>query len=893
MLNKISIAFWLADKNGKIIIANSETEKFSSISTITGNEEKNAFQNSVVKQIAVLNELLEKTKTIAVTENFVFEEKDSIHYKIIKIPIISSNNEVVASCGLIQPNEAISIYDSEFNYILKAFEELPIAAALFNYQGMLAKYSKNFAKIFEETPLEIGLRINEVFPNDFSSQINEFLLDPEQEEFSSRIKIFKDVENDVQVKVKKIFNSQNVFIATLIIFEEEKNKNLSKISVLNMIDKILDTSPYPLFIYDEENLKFLSVNKAAIKFYGYPLDKFLQMDLTDLYLPEDIQSLIDYTELDDTVFEKPVRHKLSDGSIVVVQLKRKELEFEGRKAILTFVKDITKLAEINKAQRELNTILSFANELVIETDADGFISKVNSSAEKHLGYSLSELENKTFISLLSEKERSKINKKIFLNHTTENIEAQISLKTKTGKVLNSEMLSIPLFDVFEELTGYSIIIKIQNQLERKTNVEIPTNENKSSSSIDVSFLSHLFHEILTPINVIIGFTQELLESLENPTPEQKESAQIISENQQALMQLIDAATEYAAIEQNQIRIKPEEFGFVEILDKIEENVKKIAKASNVELKYGKISSSIVLNNDKHLTIMFLSQLWEFAIRGTKEEQVYLSAQPDNDRVLIYVKDLKSGISDNLLKAMNEYLTEDEAIVRRNYNVSRFAVRLFRKLSDLLGVDFSEVEKHGSIVGFGAKFPKSIETIVATNKKATKPEVNSIKAENKPNIGINAEERVAAKNISNQQVPVQNKSRVSTTPIVKQEKEVKLNDLRCLLLEDQVDSQLLFKQQMKELKEIEVFARFEDALPILRTKKFDFIVMDINLMGDYNGLEALREIRNLPSYKNVPVIASTAYMMPGDQERYLDAGFDAFVPKPILKDKLVKTLKEIL
>jgi CheY-like chemotaxis protein len=70
------------------------------------------------------------------------------------------------------------------------------------------------------------------------------------------------------------------------------------------------------------------------------------------------------------------------------------------------------------------------------------------------------------------------------------------------------------------------------------------------------------------------------------------------------------------------------------------------------------------------------------------------------------------------------------------------------------------------------------------------------------------------------------------------------------------------------------------------------VVDINLPGDYNGLDILRIIRRMPEYESVPVIAVTAYMLPGDKEKFIAAGFSDFIPKPVLKMKMVDSLEKI-
>ena len=116
-------------------------------------------------------------------------------------------------------------------------------------------------------------------------------------------------------------------------------------------------------------------------------------------------------------------------------------------------------------------------------------------------------------------------------------------------------------------------------------------------------------------------------------------------------------------------------------------------------------------------------------------------------------------------------------------------------------------------------------------------------------------------------------------------KISFSNLNCLYVEDQIDSQILFKVQMRDLKDIEFANSFEKSIPLLKSKQFDLIVMDINLQGEYNGLDAMRAIKRMPGYAHTPIIAVTAYILPGDRERFIKAGFHDFISKPVLRDKL--------
>ena len=81
----------------------------------------------------------------------------------------------------------------------------------------------------------------------------------------------------------------------------------------------------------------------------------------------------------------------------------------------------------------------------------------------------------------------------------------------------------------------------------------------------------------------------------------------------------------------------------------------------------------------------------------------------------------------------------------------------------------------------------------------------------------------------------------------------------------------------------------DALEQLEDGSFDMILMDIQLPG-MSGDEAIKQIRKSGTdYAEIPIIALTAQCMEGDRERFLSAGADGYVPKPVLIPALFKEI----
>jgi CheY-like chemotaxis protein len=71
----------------------------------------------------------------------------------------------------------------------------------------------------------------------------------------------------------------------------------------------------------------------------------------------------------------------------------------------------------------------------------------------------------------------------------------------------------------------------------------------------------------------------------------------------------------------------------------------------------------------------------------------------------------------------------------------------------------------------------------------------------------------------------------------------------------------------------------EALAFVRETRPALILMDIQLPG-MSGLEVIQQIRDDPQVRQIPIIALTALVLPGDRERCLDAGADDYLPKPV-------------
>ncbi|MGH7507158.1 MAG: response regulator [Longimicrobiales bacterium] len=109
--------------------------------------------------------------------------------------------------------------------------------------------------------------------------------------------------------------------------------------------------------------------------------------------------------------------------------------------------------------------------------------------------------------------------------------------------------------------------------------------------------------------------------------------------------------------------------------------------------------------------------------------------------------------------------------------------------------------------------------------------------------------------------------------------------RIALVEDNPDNRLLVGAILEDLYEIDEYETGPQALTGLRQAPPALVLLDISL-PHMDGTEVLAEIRKDEALRSLPVIALTAHAMAGDREKYLNAGFDDYLTKPIVDEQVL-------
>ena len=160
-------------------------------------------------------------------------------------------------------------------------------------------------------------------------------------------------------------------------------------------DVLFDRAPLPMWICDATSFRFLAVNFAALKSYGWSREEFLVMTMDRILPSKDVAAFLEYRRQVDSQGaglnqSQNWRHTIKSGKVIAVQTSWQNVVFRGRRALLVTIHDRTGHLRAEEESRELSHVLSLAADAIIVCSMDREISYWNKGAERVYGWSSKE-----------------------------------------------------------------------------------------------------------------------------------------------------------------------------------------------------------------------------------------------------------------------------------------------------------------------------------------------------------------------------------------------------------------------------------------------------------------------------------------------------------------------
>ncbi|ETX60108.1 TMAO reductase sytem sensor TorS [Vibrio parahaemolyticus SBR10290] len=376
------------------------------------------------------------------------------------------------------------------------------------------------------------------------------------------------------------------------------------------------------------------------------------------------------------------------------------------------------------------------------------------------------------------------------------------------------------------------------------------NEAEQASRAKSAFLATMSHEIRTPMNGVLGTARLLMDSGLNPI--QKRYAEIINRSGKTLLAILNDVLDYSKIEAGHLEIRRLGFDLHQMVEDTFQLMNSRAQEKQLLFSYH-IESDVsrYWKGDVTRISQVLNNLVGNAIKFTEDGEIdiYVSLNPeDESQVLFEVSDTGIGISKKDQKTLFDAFTQAEGGLNQIGGTGlglAISKRIVEAMGGVLEVDSEE--------GEGSRFWFSIPL-----------------EESEPvEIGVVASARCKVK-------------------------------AKVLLVEDNEVNRVVAEGFLQSMGHQVVMA--EDGLQaerIIDKQDFDIALVDINL-PDCDGTDLIQRLkrieRNKPGDKALsptPMIAVSAHVFAEEVERYLAAGFDGYLPKPVEKEALATLIQDVL
>ena len=508
---------------------------------------------------------------------------------------------------------------------------------------------------------------------------------------------------------------------------------------------------------------------------------------------------------------------------------------------------------LRNSEERIRGLVSTAVDGIITADERGTIRSFNPAAEKMFGYLEEEVNGRNLSILMPSPHRGLHDTYIanYLRMGKRKVigkKHEVTAQRKDGTnfpidLAISEMHLAKQF-MFTGIVRDSTERKLAEQalLEAK---EIAERANRAKSE----FLANMSHEIRTPMNSIMGFTQLLLDEALSDR-QQRKALETVSGSAERLMILIDEILDLSKIEADSIVLDEVPFTLDSLVSETIDMVRPNVEGKPVEIRSDLKGVPQRVVGDPMRARQVILNLLSNAIKFTREGEIFIVAktlEETEEKVLaeVSVGDTGIGIPDDKLDAVFEVFTQADGSTTREFGGTGLGLTISQRLAGMMGgeIRVESREGKGSTFRFSLWLKKG-PAAADTDRKPVGP-------------GGASEEQAA------------------TRP------------LEILLVEDDLANQKMVMLMLQKMGHTVALARDGvEAVEMARVRAYDIVFMDIQ-MPNMGGLEATRELRRVGV--KTPIVAMTASAMKGDRERFLKAGMDDYIAKPIRRNMVRDTL----
>ena len=657
-----------------------------------------------------------------------------------------------------------------------------------------------------------------------------------------------------------------------------ENDNISKLKKHVKEQKLLFENTFELaavgIAHVSTSANWMRVNKKFCAILGYAKEELINLAVHEITHPDDRKTDLVYLEkilnkeIDNISIEK--RYIRKDKTTIWVKLHASVVFKDNMQPdyFITVIEDITEKKKqellIIKQKNEITEVRDRLS-LAIEGSNNGLwdwniiTNEVyfSNKWKSMLGYAKDEttIDIDEWLKRLHPDDLSKAmqDAQDHLDGKTNIYENEHRILSKGGHYIWISSTGKALFDKDGKATrllGFYADITDKKKIEE--NLIIEKNNAQKASQAKSEFLANMSHEIRTPLNAMVGFIDIVRK---NETDKQNsEHLNIVKNSSDSLLRIINDILDVSKIERGDLELEEVAFDLKQLIKEMGLLFYEKTKEKNIDIKFH-IDADIpnLIMSDSVRFKQVASNLIGNAIKFTAENgTVRINAQYNKNQTSLFfeVEDSGIGIDTKNIKKIFKPFSQEDTSTTRKFGGTGLGLTISSQIVKLMGGELNVSSK----LGVGSKFYFNIPLSIS-----------------KASTILDEEENLESKNFD-------------------------FNGIKALLVEDNKTNQI-FMEAIFEMMNI-TFDIANDGLEsinIFKQNKYDVILMDEN-MPNMNGIEATKKILQYEkenSLVHTPIIALTANALKGDRERFLEAGMDEYISKPLDTNKLAEVLNTIL
>ncbi len=482
----------------------------------------------------------------------------------------------------------------------------------------------------------------------------------------------------------------------------------------------------------------------------------------------------------------------------------------------------------------------------------------------------------------------------------------ITLRTRSGDPLPVRIYAWELKDEDGGKIGQQGMVRDLRPAQEHARVIEALEKAENRNAAKTRFMSTLSHRLRSPLHTMLGIL-DLLDH-KKVDPQLAEYVLLMERAGQTVVEITNDILDLSRLEMGMFNLEIAPFNIHAMVEDIRNKFAPQAEAHNLTLNCAVIGNlPQYFIGDRWRLGQIFTNLLDNAIKYTRSGTVEFTVERDPNQssdlgtecLFFQVRDSGDGIPEDVQKHIFDEFYRGSNATEAGYDGAGLGLPICKKLVEAMGGTLAITSRPGE--GTWVRFTlclrcQAADQMFNTDEMLQRPayvlenvirEDQTISGSIKDNIIYPAYTPKAAEPQPFELILVDDDSALEVN------QEEKIQPMQILLAEDSPNNRLLFSLLIRDTQHQVVEAvNGEDAVVLFRSNNFDIVFMDMEmpLMDGFQATKLIRATERSDGRPHTPIVALTAYVLPGAEERCLEAGCDVYLPKPFNLPSILKLLE---